>query len=481
MSRRLHYWILFADLVWILAAMTLSYAIRYRWDGFGLGVEHAFYTEYLLIAALAVAIWSVLYTIIKLDGFSGGWSLPSILSQVLIGVVLLMATILSAAFMSRQYYSRLILLYFSAFLLLGFIAIRCLMRFYVVSRSRNGSLRRVVILGNGRIAHELADKIARHPELMKNVVGFVYSSGVEVGASAVHSAVSMLAPATNTVGLVDRLKSEKIDEIIVVHPKSSVTELQKLIQSARAAQIAVSLVPQWYELYVSRAKFHDVEGLPLLSLEERSPNLALLAAKRVTDLVLAGIFLVLSLPILAIATVCLLASGQRPFRSDLRCGLDGKPFAMLRLNIDRDAGNLTGIRAWLARLSLTELPQLWNVVIGNMTLVGPRPEPPERVKHYSDWQRQRLKMKPGLTGLAQVHGLREQHPSDEKARFDLQYILSWSPFLDLSLLLQTLWTVTVRVWGPAQSSIEDDTQQLQHGNVLMAEVVNADRTHAGAD
>lgn len=481
MSRRLHYWILLADLLWIVAAMTLSYAIRYRWDGFAGGIEHAIYTEYLLIAILALGIWGLLYSIIKLDGFSGGWSLPSILSQVLIGVVLLMAIIFSAAFLSRQYYSRLILLYFGSLLLLGFIAIRCLMRFYVMSRSRNGSLRRVVILGNGRIAHELASKIARHPEMMKNVVGFVYSSGVEVGATAAQRDVAVLAPPTNTVGLVDLLKSQNIEEIIVVHPKSSVTELQKLIQSARAAQIAVSLVPQWYELYVSRARFHDVEGLPLLSLEERPPNLALLGAKRVTDLALASLFLVLSLPILTIATVCLLAARQRPFRSDVRCGLDGKPFSMLRLNIDRDAGDLTGIRAWLARLSLTELPQLWNVVIGNMTLVGPRPEPPDRVKHYSDWQRQRLKMKPGLTGLAQVHGLREQHPSDEKARFDLQYILSWSPFLDLSLLLQTFWTVTVRLWGPAQRSSDDDTQQLQHGNVLLAEVVNADRTHAGAD
>jgi lipopolysaccharide/colanic/teichoic acid biosynthesis glycosyltransferase len=461
--------------------MTLAYALRYGGAGFGTAIVPTFYTEYLLIAALAIAIWSLLYSIIKLDGFSGGWSLPSILSQVLIGVVLLMSAILSAAFMSRQYYSRLILLYFGAFLLFGFIAIRCLMRFYVVSRSRNGSLRRVVILGNGRIARELAAKIERHPEMMKKVVGLVYSSGVELGAGTQQVDAPALAPPTNTVGLVDLLRAQKIDEIIVVHPKSSVAELHKLIQAARAAQIAVSLVPQWYELYVSRAKFYDVEGLPLLSLEERSPNPALLAAKRATDLIFAGIFLVLSLPILIVAAGCLLVAGQQPFRSELRCGLNGKEFSMLRLNVDRDAGDLTGIRAWLARLSLTELPQLWNVVIGNMTLVGPRPEPPERVKHYSDWQRQRLKMKPGLTGLAQVHGLREQHPSDEKARFDLQYILSWSPFLDLSLLLQTFWTVTVRLWGPAQRSSEAEIQQLQHGNVLMAEVVNADRTHAGAD
>src|SRR5882672_7732164 len=79
-----------------------------------------------------------------------------------------------------------------------------------------------------------------------------------------------------------------------------------------------------------------------------------------------------------------------------------------------------------------------------MSLVGPRPESPERVKNYSDWQRQRLNVRAGVTGLAQVHGIREQHSSEDKARFDLQYIVNWSPFLDLSLILQTVWTLLIR-------------------------------------
>jgi lipopolysaccharide/colanic/teichoic acid biosynthesis glycosyltransferase len=79
-----------------------------------------------------------------------------------------------------------------------------------------------------------------------------------------------------------------------------------------------------------------------------------------------------------------------------------------------------------------------------MSLVGPRPETVDRVKYYSEWQRQRLKVQGGVTGLAQVHGLREQHPSEDKARYDLQYIFNWSPFLDLSLILQTIWTLASR-------------------------------------
>ena len=113
-----------------------------------------------------------------------------------------------------------------------------------------------------------------------------------------------------------------------------------------------------------------------------------------------------------------------------------------------------------------------------MSLVGPRPESPERVKHYSEWQAQRLRVKPGLTGLAQVHGLREQHASEDKARFDLQYILYWSPFLDLSILLQTIWTVAIRLWSPSVSvSVESQPRPAS----ILTEVVHADRTHAGAD
>jgi lipopolysaccharide/colanic/teichoic acid biosynthesis glycosyltransferase len=99
----------------------------------------------------------------------------------------------------------------------------------------------------------------------------------------------------------------------------------------------------------------------------------------------------------------------------------------------------------LEHTSLTELPQFWNVLCGDMSLVGPRPETPDRIKHYSDWHRRRLSIKPGITGWAQVHGLRNGDSSDEKAKFDLHYILKWSPLLDCVVLLQTGWTLLTRV------------------------------------
>jgi lipopolysaccharide/colanic/teichoic acid biosynthesis glycosyltransferase len=133
---------------------------------------------------------------------------------------------------------------------------------------------------------------------------------------------------------------------------------------------------------------------------------------------------------------------------------------MHRLNSDRDCKSLSANEMFLQKLSITELPQLWNVLRGDMSLVGPRPESPERAKHYSDWQRQRLNVKPGITGLAQVHGLRQQHSSEEKARFDLQYMLHPSAFMDVALLLQTIWTLFVRLFGSGTRDFTD-TNSLQ--------------------
>jgi lipopolysaccharide/colanic/teichoic acid biosynthesis glycosyltransferase len=116
-----------------------------------------------------------------------------------------------------------------------------------------------------------------------------------------------------------------------------------------------------------------------------------------------------------------------------------------------------------------------------MSLVGPRPESPERVKHYSDWQRQRLSVEPGLTGLAQVQGLREEHSSEQKARFDLQYIFHWSLFLDLSLILQTVWTLALRLVRPERvpAALADDPAVLR--SAYRKEGVHADRAESSAD
>jgi lipopolysaccharide/colanic/teichoic acid biosynthesis glycosyltransferase len=172
--------------------------------------------------------------------------------------------------------------------------------------------------------------------------------------------------------------------------------------------------------------------------------------KRIVDLAVTSVLALVAAPVLLLAAAFLHYRKGSAFRWETRTGKNAVPFAMLRLNVDRRAPDLTGFEKLLQKLSITELPQLWNVLRGEMSLVGPRPESADRVRHYSEWERQRLSVKPGITGLAQVHGLREQHSSEEKTRFDLQYLLKPSPLIDLSLLLQTCWTLVIRMFHNPQ-------------------------------
>jgi lipopolysaccharide/colanic/teichoic acid biosynthesis glycosyltransferase len=115
------------------------------------------------------------------------------------------------------------------------------------------------------------------------------------------------------------------------------------------------------------------------------------------------------------------------------------------MNVQRRAPHANWFERLLEESSVTELPQLWNVLRGDMSLVGPRPESPSRAKRYTDWQQRRLSVKPGITGLAQVYGLRDESSSEDKTRFDLQYLLYPSLLADVSLLMQTMWTLARRI------------------------------------
>ena len=238
----------------------------------------------------------------------------------------------------------------------------------------------------------------------------------------------------------------------------------------------VYLVPQGYGLYSSEAELVEIDGLPLLSLREPNPSVVALAAKRGVDFFLSFCTLALVFPLLAIVALIVRSRRGRAFTTELRCGKNGIPFKMYRLNVERHPANPSPFESLLLRWSLTELPQIWNVMRGEMSLVGPRPESLERVQYYSEWQQKRLKVPAGVTGLAQVHGLRDRHSSEEKTRFDLEYILHWSPFLDITLIVQTFWALLTRGLESNQALSPAMDLQSDRDDLRGREVIDANRT-----
>jgi len=309
------------------------------------------------------------------------------------------------------------------------------------------------------------------------VVGFLFPRESEVSNGFVSSVNPTFIPiSVKTMQVQEFLQQQRVKKLIVAVSQPNGAEVRKLIAECQKAAVKVYLVPQLYDLYISRAELVEIDGLPLISLQEQNSLPVNFALKRVLDVVLGlGILLVIS-PILALAALVVYGKKGRAFRTELRCGRAGSIFRMWRLNIERHAAKPDAYERRFVRWSLTELPQLWNVLRGDMSLVGPRPESPERVKNYSDWQRQRLKVLAGVTGLAQVHGLREQHSSEDKTRFDLQYIFNWSPFLDLSLILQTVWTLLFR--GLIQEPVTSGPESFDRasGTYVPREVADVNRS-----
>src|ERR1700745_3376788 len=279
MIERVSRWIIVADLLWIPLALILAYESH---SGIS-GVSDAsqclrIYWPVLLVV---VVLWAILSSKKELHGFSGGWNVTKILSQVIVALCVLRVVLLSAAFLTRRYYSRLILGYLAVYMFLGFVGIRWCTHALVKSRSRSHGKRRVVILGSGAVAKEIATKVSHHPEMMWEVVGFLYPSCLEIPKTFAGKEPCSVP----TMGALELLKYNAIQEIIVtISPLSN--EIRKLLDECRKFGARVTFVPQFYELYISRTRLVEIDGLPLLSLEESLPSATALLIKRMADVAL---------------------------------------------------------------------------------------------------------------------------------------------------------------------------------------------------
>jgi lipopolysaccharide/colanic/teichoic acid biosynthesis glycosyltransferase len=433
--------ILAADLAWIPLALGGEQALCL---GAHCRLEPLSLANFLAYSACAALAWLLLSESLHLDGFRSGWRMPTLVSHLLLAVAMLVGTLLAIERLSQRFIGRFTLSVYSLLLFIGFLAIRGLALRRILEHHKNGNVHRVVILGTDRLASELATKFNHHPELLCEVVGFLCPETEVLLTAPSHREDGTGPSCVSTMDVVGLLRRHKIDELVMAHTPVT-SEILNLLALCRERAIQVSLVPQPYELYLSRPSLLDLGGLPLLRLGETTPPASARIGKRLLDIVLGSVLAFVTLPVILFCGAVLRFSTGRAFRREQRIGWQGSRFFMLRLNVDRDPQESSRFQRMLWRVSISELPQFWNVLRGEMSLVGPRPEGPERAHCYSAWQQQRLLVKPGMTGLAQVHGLRERHSSEDKTRHDLQYMLHPTPLKDLSLLIETIWTLASRL------------------------------------
>ena len=313
---------------------------------------------------------------------------------------------------------------------------------------------RCLIVGSGDVAQLMARKLLAHPEYGIQLVGFV--DGERKARRA------LPAPMLGNVSHFTPLcREHDIERVIVAFSAASNEETLEIIRAAKRAQLKITIVPRLYEIIGHSVEVDEVEGMTVLSLRGLSRPRSSMMLKRAIDIAGAGIGLLLLSPILAAIALAVKFDSRGPvlFRQP-RMGRD-RPFEMLKFRsmvvnademkdqllhlneadgvmfkIERDP-RVTRVGRFIRKTSLDELPQLWNVLRGEMSLVGPRPLVLNEDKHVIGWHRTRLELTPGLTGPWQVAG-RTAVPFDEMVKMDYLYVAEWSLWNDIRLLLRTI-------------------------------------------
>lgn len=419
--------------------------------------------DYLKIYPLVLIIWSFL--LFSYQSYHSHRTVSLVrealttLRVVAVGSVLLatLAYLLPLRQLSRTWFILFVVL--SAVLLLAEkILVRVLARWV---RSKGLNYRTVLIVGTGRRATDIAKLIVGHKYWGYKILGFV-SDGHRLSNGWARYRVYGNVPDLRRI-LETHEVTEPIDEIVFAVTRKKLDEMKQIFVMCEELGIRTRVAMNFFTNRVARLEIEELEGVPFLTFTTTPSNETQLALKRALDVAVSLLLLALTGPMIAIAALAIKFSspGSVLFKQK-RIGLNGRMFTLYKFRTMiadaharreevahlnemngpvfkmKDDPRVTPVGRWLRRFSLDEIPQLWNVLKGDMSLVGPRPPIPEEVASYHRWHRRRLSMKPGLTCLWQISGRNDIQDFDRWMKLDLQYIDNWSPSLDLKILLRTI-------------------------------------------
>jgi exopolysaccharide biosynthesis polyprenyl glycosylphosphotransferase len=331
-----------------------------------------------------------------------------------------------------------------------------------ICRRRAAYVQNTVVVGAGDVGQLVARKLRQHPEYGINLLGFVDGDPRPLGPAVAD--VPVLGGLDDLTGLVARLD---VDRVVIAFTRDERERMVDLVRKLQHFDVQIDVIPRFFEVVGPTADVHSVEGLALVGLRPiRLPRSSRLL-KRALDLGVGGMALVALAPVLALVAAAVKLDSRGPvlFRQERRGagertfrilkfrtmvdGADARKGDLCHLNDHaraagdarmfkmRDDPRVTRVGRVLRRLSLDELPQLWNVVRGEMSLVGPRPLVLAEDEHVAEWARRRVDLLPGMTGVWQVLG-RSEIPFEEMVRLDYVYVTSWSLAGDVKLLLRTV-------------------------------------------
>lgn len=323
----------------------------------------------------------------------------------------------------------------------------------VRDRLRDGGVGKdkLLIVGTGEVAQIIVQRVLWSPQLGYDLVGIVNGEAEEEDILGV-----------KVVGIPEDLpnliKDNQIDEVIIAMPEKGHREVIRVISYCERGRVSIKVFPDFFQFIASEADIDDLGGLPLLSVRDYALRGYRLMFKRVIDFAGAIVGLIFLSPIMLLTALAIrLESPGSVFFVQERMGLDGKPFQMIKFRSMREDAEIDG-PGWTIRddprrtrlgrilrsIEIDELPQFINVLLGEMSLVGPRPEQPYYVNKFRESvprYMERHKEKAGMTGWAQVNGLRGDTSILERTRYDVWYTENWSIMLDIKILLRTFWQI----------------------------------------
>ncbi|HET9452174.1 MAG TPA: undecaprenyl-phosphate glucose phosphotransferase [Aggregicoccus sp.] len=370
--------------------------------------------------------------------------------EVFKATVLAALILVALTYFTRERYSRLTFAIFVAYAFIGVSVTRLVFRQVLAEVRRRGyNLKTILVIGGGDLGQRVIETVESHRELGFRVTGVLTRRAEKVGTQV--AGVPVLAQVADVEQVLDR---HPVDQVIIALPIEDQSLVKELMEQLALRTVDVKVVPDLYQYITLCGGFEEFGGLPIINLQSAPLDGWNLVAKRAFDVTFSLIALVLAAPVMLLTALAVKLTSPGPvlYRQE-RMGLDGRTFHILKfrtMRIDAEQRGATmaskhdprrtPIGTLLRRLSIDELPQFFNVLVGDMSLVGPRPERPvfiEEFKRQIPRYHLRHMVKSGITGWAQVNGLRGQTSIQKRIEYDLYYIENWSLMMDLKILTRT--------------------------------------------